>query len=105
MAKIQTSSTVYEDSIEYIQMSGSCGFCNSGAHGNCCVQTTPFWNRVFICGCGCEPSSHTVRAAAPAKRLLRDAPRNAEVDRVASELLTEIRESDEVQAELAAWIQ
>lgn len=34
----------------------NCGFCMTGNHTSCCIKTSPFWSKIWVCPCECDKS-------------------------------------------------
>jgi hypothetical protein len=107
------------ETITVIQLTTPCGFCMTGAHTNCRIETSPWFGKVWRCGCECDKSKvervHTVNVPtmrparvvalpevepAPAPVSKRQRRKDAKVTAAAQEVLDEIMASDEVQDEL-----
>jgi hypothetical protein len=108
------------DTIERIANKHGCGWCMTGDHEHCNIETTPWHGKVWVCGCECDkskvkkPTVHTVNVPAPARKAAKPDPevaapskqqrrKNAKVASAAQTVLDEIMASDEVQTELAKF--
>jgi hypothetical protein len=85
--------------IERIAGTHKCGFCLTSNHSQCCVETSPWYGRVWTCGCGCEkgtkkPKKSSVVAEHVSKVDTKKATR---VRKVAQKELDKVLASDEVR--------
>ncbi len=56
MTTTSDDNVVHDDAVVEILSNRVCGFCLLGTHINCCIRTTPFYNKVWVCPCDCDKS-------------------------------------------------
>lgn len=78
-----------------------CGFCLTGHHQQCCVETLPWYGRTWKCECGCEKGTKKPRKAAGPVEVFESTSKNRKADarvrRVAQRELDKVLASEEVR--------
>jgi hypothetical protein len=134
--KEESESDYSSGGVVEVLSSRQCGFCMVGNHTGCCIKTSPFWGKSWVCPCECDkslvvkrkvdlswvdkyrgpfkdpdtkkpkstttnissaPSTATKITRVPAK------PRDKRVDALATEMLEDVRKSDDYQKEKEKW--
>jgi hypothetical protein len=55
MSTVMSEANTTEGNVEILSKV-NCGFCMTGHHTSCCIRTSPYYNKIWICPCDCDKS-------------------------------------------------